>query len=382
MIRIDSKKYRNPFKFGTVVDEPYFFNRKDELKQIVETLKGGNNLVLYAPRRYGKTSLVMKALQELERDRYQCIYFDFMTVYSRESFIESFSKAILSNQNHWKKALQVFSKFVKGIKPSVTIDEKGNPQFSIEFVELKVSDMTLETVIDLPERLADKQYPTIIVMDEFQDIQKLNGEYFEDLMRSKIQHHKHINYLFLGSRTHLLNDMFSNKNRPFYNSAMIMSIGALPYRETVDFLIRSFADSGIDISESEAIYLIEKAGNIPYYIQFLASEIWQETIHISKSITAEMIDINADKILDLKQDYYFELFDHCTAYQKKLLKALALTGQNIYSSEYGEKFRLSASSTTQKAIEGLVNSAIIEKQESEYTFPDPFFKEYILRLPA
>ena len=100
----------NPFKYETVVEEPFFFDRKDELKQIVETLKGGNNLVLYAPRRYGKTSLVIKAMHDLENDGYQCIYIDFMTVYSRESFIETYTKTILAGQSQWEKALKIFSK--------------------------------------------------------------------------------------------------------------------------------------------------------------------------------------------------------------------------------------------------------------------------------
>jgi AAA+ ATPase superfamily predicted ATPase len=372
----------NPFSYGTVVKEPYFFNRRDELKRIVDTVKGDNNLVLYAPRRFGKTSLVIKAMQELENTGYHCIYFDFMTVYSRESFIESFSKAILSKQSNWKKALQAFSTFVKGIKPSLTLDENGNPEFSIEFAESKVSDMTLDTVIDLPEKMADSQQPTIIIMDEFQDIQKLNGENFENLLRSKIQHHEHVNYLFLGSRTHLLNDMFTNKNRPFYNSASIMSIGALPNNETVDFLIERFSQSDITLDKTTAAQLIEKAGNIPYYIQLLASEVWQYALRTTTTITKKIIDVCADKILDLKQDYYFELFDRCTAYQKKLLKALATTGHNVYSSEYAETYRLSAPSTTQKAIAGLIDSGIIEKQESDHTFSDPFFKWFILRLPA
>jgi len=85
----------NPFSYGTVVKEPYFFNRTEEVRRIVDTLGGGNNLVLYAPRRYGKTSVVMKAMEALRAQGFVCIYFDFMTVYSRESFIEAFSKAVL-----------------------------------------------------------------------------------------------------------------------------------------------------------------------------------------------------------------------------------------------------------------------------------------------
>lgn len=372
----------NPFKYGTVVEEPFFFDRQDELKQIVETLKGGNNMVLYAPRRYGKTSLVMKAIRELEKDGYQCIYLDFMTIYSRESFIENYSKTILARQSQWKKALKIFSDFVKGIKPSLSFDAKGNPEFSIDFIETKISNLTLESVIDLPEKLADDKHPLIIIMDEFQDIQKLNGEKFEDLLRSKIQHHKHLKYLFLGSKTHLINDMFSNKNRPFYNSALTMNIGPLPYQESIEFLISHFSDSEITLNESNAAHLIKMAENIPYYIQFLASVIWQDVVNTSKTIDPKLIDGGADKILELKQDYYFELFDRSTLYQKKLLRALAISGHNIYSNDYARKFRLSAPSTTQKAMAGLINDGIIDKQGNDYLFNDPFFKRYILRLSA
>jgi len=380
----------NPFKYGSVVEEPFFFDRRDELKQIIETLKGGNNIVLYAPRRYGKTSLVIKAMGELENDGYQCIYIDFMTVYSRESFIETYSKAIFSKQSQWKKALKTFSDFVKGIKPSLSFDANGNPDFSINFLETKISNLTLESVIDLPEKLADAQHPTIIVMDEFshqrlpmeQDINKLNGANFEDLLRSKIQHHKYLKYLFLGSKTHLLNDMFSSKNRPFYNSALTMNIGPLPYQETVEFLISNFSDSKIILNESNAAHLINMAENIPYYIQFLASVIWQDSVNTSKTIGSELIEKNVDKILEMKQDYYFEIFDRCTIYQKKLLRALAISGQNIYSNDYAREFRLSVPSTTQKAIEGLINDGIIDKQGNQYIFNDPFFRRYLLRLPA
>jgi len=56
-------KKDNPFKFGTVVDEPYFTNRKTELSDIRDILDSGNHLIMISPRRFGKTSLVRKALQ-------------------------------------------------------------------------------------------------------------------------------------------------------------------------------------------------------------------------------------------------------------------------------------------------------------------------------
>ena len=219
-------------------------------------------------------------------------------------------------------------------------------------------------------------------MDEFQDINKLNGENFEKLLRSKIQHHSNVNYLFLGSRTHILHNMFNNKSRAFYNSAFAMNLGTLPKSETINFLIERFSLSNIKLKEDTASYLIDKAGNVPYYIQFLASEVWQYTINQKQIVNKEIISLCSDKIIELKSDYYFELFDHYTSYQKKLLKTLAVSSQNIFSAEYASTFRLSAQSTTQKALSGLINSGIIEKNENVYSCDDPFFKQYVLRLMA
>lgn len=161
-----------------------------------------------------------------------------------------------------------------------------------------------------------------------------------------------------------------------------MNIGPLPYQETVEFLISHFSDSKIMLNEFNAAHLINMAENIPYYIQFLASVIWQDAVNTSKTIDPKIIERSADKILELKQDYYFEVFDRCTVYQKKLLRALAISGHNIYSNDYARKFRLSAPSTTQKAINGLINDGIIDKQGNQYLFNDPFFKRYLLRLTA
>ncbi len=103
----------NPFSYGTVVREPYFFDRKEECRRIISTLSGGNNLVLFAPRRFGKTSLIFRAIEELEKRGFICIYFDFMLFYSRESFIEAYSKAIISKRGNIQKAVKSIGKACK-----------------------------------------------------------------------------------------------------------------------------------------------------------------------------------------------------------------------------------------------------------------------------
>jgi hypothetical protein len=369
----------NPFSYGSIVKGSYYYDRNSECQRIVSTLAGGNNLVLFAPRRFGKTSLVFRAIEELEKSGFICVYFDFMPVYSRESFIETYSRAILTRQNNLQKALKKIAVLIKGIRPRMVFDQNGKPEFSIDFTDDKVSERTLEDLLDLPESLATESKRYIIVFDEFQEINKLNGENFEKLLRTRIQQQQHVNYLFLGSRTHLLNDMFNNKGRAFYNAAMLMQIGALPTEETVEFLKNRFSLSGITIDEKVSLYLIDQAGNIPYYIQLLAAEVWQYLISLQNVVSKEVVASCAESIVDLKNDYYFELFDRQSAYQKKLLKSLLVSGGNVFSADYAKRFRLSAASTTQKAMMGLVENGIVEKAEGNYFVADPFFKRFLTR---
>jgi AAA+ ATPase superfamily predicted ATPase len=369
----------NPFSYGAVVKDPYFYDRKKENRRIVSTLSGGNNLVLFAPRRYGKTSLVFRAIEKLEKMNFVCIYFDFMPIYSRESFIEAYSKAILSKQSNIQKAVKKVAELVKGIRPSLSFDTAGKPVFSMTFTDDKLSEKTLEDILDLPERIASEAKRYIVVMDEFQEITKLNGDNFEKLLRSKVQQHQHVNYLFLGSRTHLLSDMFNNKGRAFYNSAMLMQIETLPVHDSIEFLKSRFESAGALIDDQTARYLIEEAGNIPYYIQLLAAEVWQDIIvSTSKKIHKNTIAVCAERIVTLKNDYYTEVYDRQSAYQKKILNALVISGENVFSADYAKRFRLSAVSTTQKALIGLVESGVIEKVEGQYFIGDPFFKRFLL----
>jgi hypothetical protein len=173
--------------------------------------------------------------------------------------------------------------------------------------------------------------------------------------------------------------MFNNKARAFYNAAMLMQLDTLPEKETIVFLKSRFALSNITIDEPTAMFLIRQAGNIPYYIQLLAAEVWQYMLSTVEDLNTSIIVMCAEGIVNLKSDYYFELYDRQTAYQKKLLKSLLVSGENVFSADYTKRFRLSATSTTQKALMGLLESGIIEKVEGNYFFEDPFFKRFLAR---
>jgi len=370
----------NPFKFGNIVYGEYFYNREDELLRIKRVLSDGNNITLYAPRRYGKTSLVKKALAELENEGFNTVYIDFMKIYSREKFIENYTSEIVNkNSSSIDSIIAKVAKFVSGIVPSLSFDNSGNPKFSLAYIQGQNTETTLIDSINLPEKLASDNQKWIIAFDEFQEITNLNGDSFEKILRSEIQHQKNVSYIFFGSKTHLIKDMFNNKNRAFYNASMIMTINKIKEEKSIDFLVERFQNSGVSLTNDIAKYILQKVENIPYYIQFIAYEIWQFMIvNNQKTITNDIVNDAFDRVLDIKNDYYWELTNKQTNYRKKVLKALASSSKEIFSHKVSQEFSLGATSSTQKAIDVFINDGIIEKSETNYEFSDPIFKEFII----
>ena len=231
----------------------------------------------------------------------------------------------------------------------------------------------------MPELIAGKEKRVIVFFDEFQEVKKMQNINFEALLRSKVQQQKRTNYLFFGSKTHLLKEMFNNKKRAFYNSASQMTIGHLPKQDTIEFLQRKFSLSNISIDDATAKYLIEVAADIPHYIQFLASEVWQNTVNAQTVVTKSIIDDSVRNVLAHNNDYYMEVFDNRSPSQKQLLKALAHDGKNIYSADYIKKYRLTAISTLQRSAKNLIDKGIVEKKGAEYFITDPFFKMFVMQ---
>ncbi|MDR0688524.1 MAG: ATP-binding protein [Prevotellaceae bacterium] len=366
----------NPFSYGAAVKGENFYDRKEDCKRIVDTLAGGNNLVLYAPRRFGKTSLVFRAIEQLERQNFICVYFDFMPVFSPESFVRLYAKALAAKQSNLQKFAKTFVSIVKSIRPVLGFGQDGTPEFSIDFASSTVDEAVVSQLLDLPELMAKSSKRVLVFFDEFQEVEKLKGIYFEGLLRSKIQQQRRVSYLFFGSKTHLMQAMFNDKKRAFYNAASQMTISYLPEKDTVAFLQQNFAKKGIRLDEEMAQYIISATANIPHYIQLLAAEIWQAA-ESSASITHEAVNKSILQVLALKGDYYMELFDRQSNSKKQLLLALCRDGKNIFSEAYIRANNLPNSATLQRAVTGLTSDGIIDKTGREYFISDPFFKLFL-----
>ena len=162
----------------------------------------------------------------------------------------------------------------------------------------------------------------MVVFDEFQEIEGLNGKAFEKKIRSFIQHHNDVCYIFMGSKTHMIMDMFNSPERAFYKSAAVYPISVIDKKEMKNFVRRRFRDSGKVISNKLAQQIIELSNNIPYNIQLLSFNVWLLATHkVNEENIAEAIDI----LMHTQNELFFSLYDSASLHQRSVLYALSQT---------------------------------------------------------
>jgi len=367
----------NPFQYGKVVSDPSFTDRRQELREMLAEIQSLHSLVLYSPRRYGKTSLLCKVAEQARDLGYKTIFIDFFRVNSRAAFVEIYAREILGQyRKSWRTILKKMASLASGIRPKVSLDTFGNLSFSIDIEAQGDQRLDLEAVLDLPESL-DPQQKWLIIFDEFQELAKLNGISFEDLLRARLQHHQRSSYIFCGSQYHLLLKMFNLPSRPFYRFGKLMRLEKIAPAVMADFVWERFGATNTPISREMAQHIVRLADNIPNYVQYIASEFWQLLRLSGRQPSEDLLREAMQKIIQSQKDYFLQIWDGLSPQQRKLLLALSEENSNIFSEEYHKRHRLGAISSSQTAARKLVADQLIVKEGFAYLFADPLFRQYL-----
>ncbi len=371
---------KNPFIYGTVVTGKNFTNRKKEIRELINDIKSGQNIFLFSPRRYGKTSLIKVIQNKLKNENFITIYVDFYQVYSRARFIELYARAIAKETGtKLEKIIEFFKKNVRNIVPSVSLDSSGSPVFKMEYINNKKNETyILDDILQLPYKLAKKNKKNmVIVFDEFQEITNLNGDSFEKELRANIQYHEEISYIFMGSKTHILQNMFTDKNRALYKIGKIYPLKKIPRDELVKFILNRFNEGDYSINNNIAEKICRITENYPYYLQMLCHEIWEVAIE-NKIIDKDVIQIAVNNILNNQSELFLKMWEILSNNQKALLAAFINSGvEEIYSNQYRENNHLPPPSSVQRSVKGLIEKGIIEAINNKLEFSDIFFRLWV-----
>ncbi len=374
---------KNPFTYGREVAGSSFCNRKKEIEEIYRDIVNSQNVIIFSQRRFGKTSLIKEVLKKAQKEGVLTIYVDIYSVLTEEDLIRIYAKAVAEIAlGKLERGLRDAAKLFKSIRPKLTLDENGKPIYSIDIINKRETLPLLEDVLESVNRYADrKKKKAVVVLDEFQQIGQFKTDRAEKTMRSVFQKHKNISYIFMGSKKHLIFDMFNNPNRPFYRSAKPFPLEKIGKSEFMSFIKNKFKSTGKIITDVAVEKIIDICECHPYYIQYFCHIILERAIDKQK-ISENNLKEGLELLLSRESSTYEATWDLLTVKQKQVLLALSAIERDtkLFSSEFLEKNNLGSASSVQRTIQALVNKDLVDKEGDLYTVIDILFKKWLLGL--
>lgn len=370
---------KNPFKFGSVVQGSDFIDRDNERAELKNHIKNHANIILHAPRRYGKTSLIYKVFEELEQENPEFIgiIIDFYAVHSRQKFQELLANQIFKKSGwSFERILDWFKQSIRGVQPVLTADEAGTPRLEFRF-DHQQQNYTFEDILNLPHKLSEQGKLVCVVFDEFQEITQLNGQGFQKELRSQIQHHDDVSYIFCGSKQHLIAGLFNQPSAPLYNFGRFWSLGKIPGEAFTPFLAEMIRSIKPDFSNNEGESLYDLGEGVPFYVQLIAYEYFNLSLSEPNLSHPALLKKVQDQLLNNQSAEFLSIWDRLNASQKQALDIVLKTdGLLLFSKSNLGQFNIAAS-TLKKALSQLRDNGILEFSEKQYSFQNIFFKHWL-----
>ena len=354
----------NPFKYGVLVDNEYFTDRSNELKEVAMSLNSANHLILISPRRFGKSSLVAKAVKATGRP---CISLNMQNILSVEDLASKLLRELfrLYPMERIKHLMTHFR-----IIPTISTNPMTS-MMDVSFQPVVNSIILLEDAMALIEKVSNEGNKLIVVLDEFQEILNIRKG-LDKQLRSIMQEQDHLNYILLGSQESMMTEIFERKKSPFYHFGKLMHLGKIPYDDFKEYICTRLSSREQDLLNSIATEILSFTGLHPYYTQQLAAQVWEMMTY--DNLVEGVVNEAINKIVRTHDLDFERLWLNFNRTDRSIMLSLSKGISPLQNHQI-------ATSTSFSSIKRLMKAGYVIRV-NDYEIEDPFFKEWIIRLCA
>jgi hypothetical protein len=373
----------NPFSYGGIVRDAYFADRETELESLKSALRSAQNVVVVSPRRYGKTSLVQRAISSLRREGVLVAYVDFFRAPTKERLADALAQAIYEGlvspvERAAEKARAFFSHLA--VSPRLVLETSGRVRVEFHAFERKQEvDSVLLGLLEVPQRIAeDRDRAVALVLDEFQEVVVIDRN-LTGVMRSVFQQQDRVAHVFLGSRRHLMDELFHDKNAHLYRSARPLPLGPIPVDKFRRWIRRRFAASGVEAADEVVDAVLALTNGRPFETQQLCAYVWEQARDEGTIATSKVLTKALDRLIDAETPRYVAVWDSLSQHQRAVLAAVAVDGRAVYSEEYRLRHKLGGAGSVRSSLRALEAKELVERANGDWIVADVFLAEWVRR---
>ena len=353
------ERLNNPFVIGKYVSKDYFCDRKKESEQLVHHIVNGRNVTIMSERRLGKTGLIEHIFANCLPTEYETFLIDIYTCKNLREMVYILANEVFKKIKKRQPLTERLLRIARSLKPTFSYDAvTGLPELGLKLGEIHQPEATLDEIFHYLET-SDKT--CVVAIDEFQKIASFEEGNIEALLRTKIQHLKNTQFIFAGSERHLLEEIFSDPVRPFYNSVVFTQLLPIDKGEYINFCQNLFSRYGKTVSEVLVSRLYECFQGITWYMQLSMNEAFtlaERGGHVGEEAYEQILN----HMVESKRVTFEGRCASLTEKQKTVLLAIASehpNNPNHTSHEFISKYNLKTASSVQTAVRGLIEKGIL-----------------------
>ncbi len=371
----------NPFLIKGYDSAELFCDREREVEKLYQYAKNGIDTTLISPRRMGKTGLIFRFFEYLEKDKeFKSIYVDIYAARSLSDFIKLLSEAILKYFPETTTIGQKFFNIIKGLRPLISYDNiSGNPQLQIVYQTEGEKQQTLQNLFTF---LESQNIPIVLTIDEFQQIACFPEKNIEALLRTYIQRLRNVRFIFCGSRKDMMTEMFSSVKRPFFSSTQYLVLDKIDKEIYAGFISKIFEKNNIKIEQNALDFIMQWTKNYTFYTQSVCNMVF---LLADRIVDIQLVKKACEELLINNEAAFFQYRKLLTPAQWEMLIAIAKEGEvtKITSKNFVGKYNIGSPADVRRIVKALIEKELvletITKTETIYQVYDVFLSRWLER---
>ncbi|MFT4536575.1 MAG: AAA+ ATPase superfamily predicted ATPase [Saprospiraceae bacterium] len=370
-----------PFVFGKIAVKEEFTNREKDTAFLIQNFEALNTVILIAPRRWGKSSLVRHATKKLieKNKNFRVVTLDLFNIKSESEFYSRLAVEIIkAHTSKLEDIIKKSGKFFKNIMPKLNFSPMPDADFSLS-LDWDEAQKHKSEILDMAEQMSIQSgVKTLICIDQFQNIGHFEDPLaFQKELRAHWQQHQNVAYCLYGSRENMMREVFSDKKMPFYKFGQVINLNKIKSEKWIPFITQRFSDTKKSISEENANYIVHLADNHPYYVQQLSQLAWMMT---TDHCQIENIESGLDNLLNQSHPFYLREMENISRTQSNFLQLLINDETEYTTQRIIKKYSLRSTSNVVKVRKALEEKDVIRFENKKVLFVDPMLKLWLKRV--
>jgi uncharacterized protein len=370
----------NPFHFGSPADGAHFCDREQEVGTVLARMTDGIHAFLLGPRRYGKTSIVSRAIERFRAAGGRAGYCDLIRCTTEldvaTEVLNAVANGVLRRPRRTAVHLESVVRRLR-ITPTVSVDTTGAVVFGFDPHAAQRSwSQILDDALELLEE-AGSQRPAALALDEFQRVADIGREGMGGVFKAATDRLTHSSLVLAGSQLSVMEKLTKERGAPLYGMGELVTIDAIPSEEMIAFLRRRARLGGKSLAPQTARLLYERAAGVPNDVQWLAYTAYEEAGDRTE-IGDETVAAALAVVVSRQSSSFAERFEDLSPSQQRVLKVLAAEPTpHVYAKAFLDAVGVANANAVRKALQVLIRAELVHRRAGVYEVANPFLAAWL-----